>query len=64
MNEKAGIMMQSLLFRKRKQHADDWFIGKRSHGTDKKKQGESTDEEMPILDLLNHIDMEKLSRKH
>jgi hypothetical protein len=48
-------------FQERKQHADDWFIGKRSHGTDKKKQGESTDEEMPILDLLNHIDMEKLA---
>lgn len=48
-------------FQKKKKHGDDWFIGKRSHSTDKKNQGETTSEGIPILDLLNHVDMEKLA---
>ncbi len=49
------------LFQERKQHADDWFIGKGSHGTEKKKQAESAGEEIPLLDFLSQVDMEKLA---
>lgn len=46
------------LFKENKQQADDWFLGHRGH---EKEKNNTISDDLPIMDLLNQVDLEKLS---
>lgn len=45
----------------RKHLADDWFIGHRGQEEEKKDKNKSFSGDIPIMELLNQVDLEKLS---
>lgn len=48
-------------FSDRKRKADDWFIGHRGHHEEKEDKNNSFSGDIPIMEFLNQVDLEKLS---
>ncbi|MBB6443540.1 hypothetical protein [Bacillus benzoevorans] len=48
-------------FAQRRHLADDWFIGHRGQEEKKKDRNKSHNGDIPFIELLNQVDLEKLS---
>jgi hypothetical protein len=48
-------------FAERSRQTDDWFIGNRGHDEEKIDRNRPFSGDIPIMELLNQVDLEKLS---